>query len=249
MAAQLRPHRFERVVLFSEHRWRTVMPFLLAGVRLRIGYGTQWLQRRLLTRTAWIQRYQGSAVAAYKDATAFCMTHGWCREPIVPRLSVREDAEAEMRNLLVELPRPCHALAIGASESYKQWGEACFGELANALCGKGHSVLLLGGPTEHSLATAILNRIEPRWRDRVLVMTENTVSQTVAALSLVQSCIGNDTGAANIAAAVGTPTWVVLGPRPPLEHDPITLHLLRAPRLQDIHPAEVAEQVLAALSE
>jgi heptosyltransferase-2 len=65
-------------------------------------------------------------------------------------------------------------------------------------------------------------------------------------MSLATTCIGNDTGACNIAAAVGTPTWVVLGPRPPLEHDPGTLHMIAAPRLADIRPGDVARHALAA---
>ena len=64
--------------------------------------------------------------------------------------------------------------------------------------------------------------------------------------SLATTCIGNDTGACNIAAAVGTPTWVVLGPRPPLEHDPRTLRMIAAPSLGEIRPADFAPHALSA---
>jgi len=80
-----------------------------------------------------------------------------------------------------------------------------------------------------------------------MALTHGSVSETTAAMSLAQTCVGNDTGAANIAAAVQTPTFVVLGPRPDLEHDPQTMHLLRAPRLEEIQPAEVARRLLAVV--
>ena len=57
---------------------------------------------------------------------------------------------------------------------------------------------------------------------------------------------GNDTGGVQIAAAVGTPTWVMLGPRPLLNHDPKTLHNLVARRLADIRPHDVARIELAS---
>jgi heptosyltransferase-2 len=248
MGAELRTHRFDRIALFTTHPGRALVACLRAGIPQRLGYGTTWLQRRLLSTTPWIERYRGPAVAAYKDATAFCIAQGWCDAPIAPRLGVRADALARMREQLSDLPRPLHALAIGASEPFKQWGEAHFAELATLLAQHGHGVLMLGGPAESVLADAILQRIAPVYRDRVRSITQGSVADTVAAMALAQTCIGNDTGATNIAAATGTPTFVLLGPRPPLEHDPATLHLLQAARLDDLAPVEVARRALQSLA-
>jgi len=246
-ARELAPRRLERIVLFSDHPLRALFVAWRAGIGVRVGYGTTWLQRRLLSASPWIQRYEGPAVASYKEASAFAMAQGWCDAPLVPRISVRPDALARMQARLAPLPRPLHALAIGASEPFKQWGEGHFVELAQLLAHRGHGVVLLGGPAEAALAQAILARIDAPLRARVTVLTDGSVADSVAALSLAQSCIGNDTGAVQIAAAVGTPTFVVLGPRPPLEHDPQTMRLVQAPSLQDIHAADVAAQALREL--
>jgi heptosyltransferase-2 len=248
MGAELEPRHFGRIALFTTHPGRALVACLRAGIPQRLGYGTTWLQRRLLTQTPWIERYRGPAVAAYKDATAFCIAQGWCDAPIVPRLAARADALARMREVLAGLPRPLHAFSIGASEPFKQWGEANFAALAMLLADRGHGVLMLGGPAESALADAILQRIAPARRSRVMAITTGTVAETVAAMSLVQACIGNDTGATNIAAAMGTPTFVLLGPRPPLEHDPESMHLLQAPSLDDIQATDVARQALASLA-
>ena len=246
-ARELAPRRLERIVLFSDHPLRALLVAWRAGIVTRLGYGTTWLQRRLLTASPWIRPYQGRAVASYKEASAFAIAQGWCEAPLVPRISVRPDALERMRARLVPLPRPLHALAIGASEPFKQWGEGQFVELARMLAARGHGVVLLGGPAEGALAQAILSRIDAPLRAQVAVLTDGSVADSVAALSLAQSCIGNDTGAVQIAAAVGTPTFVVLGPRPPLEHDPQTMRLVQAPSLQDIRPADVAAQALREL--
>lgn len=246
MGAELKPMGFERIALFTHHANRAIVAWR-AGIPQRLGYGSSWLQRRLLSKTPWITPYKGKAVAVYKDASSFSIAQGWCDAPIVPRLVVRPDALTRMQERLASLPRPLHAFSIGSSEPFKQWGEANFAALANALAAQGHGVLILGGPVESALADAILARIEPAYREQVMAITKGSVSETVAAMSLAQSCIGNDTGATNIAAAVATPTFVLLGPRPDLEQDPETLHLLKAPHLLDIQPAEVERQVLAAL--
>ncbi len=247
--AELAPKHFDRMVLFSDHPGRAIVACWRAGIRTILGFGDTWLQRQLLTPSPWIRRYRGPAVAGYRDATAFSIAQGFCQAPIVPRLSVRPDALARMTQRLAPLQGPLHALAIGASLPYKQWGEDNFVDLANRLAARGHGVLLLGGPAEGAMAQAIRARVEPAQRDRVIAMTGSSVAESVAALSLVQSCSGNDTGAVQFAAAVGTHAFVVLGPRPPLEHDPEHVHLLQAPQLSDISAADVEARMLAVLGE
>lgn len=114
------------------------------------------------------------------------------------------------------------------------------------MAGVGHGVLLIGGPAEREMAQAILQRVDPALRARILPVTDGTVAETVAAMSLMKTCLGNDTGGVQIAAAVGTPTWVMLGPRPLLNHDSKTLHNLVARSLADIQPGDVARIALAA---
>lgn len=245
--AELAPKRFDRMVLFSDHPGRAILVCWRAGIRTVIGFGDTWLQRRLLTKTPWIQRYRGPAVAGYKDATNFSMAQGFCQAPIVPRISVRPDALARMQQRLAALPRPLHVLAIGASEPYKQWGADNFVELAGRLAARGHGVLLLGGPAEGTLAEGIRARIDPALRQRVQPMTDASVADSVAAVSQAQTCVGNDTGAIQFAAAVCRPAIVVLGPRPALEHDPEHIHMMQAARLCDISAADVEARVLSVL--
>jgi heptosyltransferase II len=245
MGLELREKRFERIVLFTNYTNRSLVA-LAAKIPERLGYGTTWLQRQLLSHGPWIERYRGPAVGTYEDATRFAIAHGWCDAPLVPSLVVRPEALARAQARLQGLPAKRHALCIGSSEPYKQWGTANFTELATALARAGHGVLLVAGPAERDMAQAILHGVGPALRGLVRDATDGTVADTVATMSLVSTCLGNDTGGVQIAAAVGTPTWVVLGPRPLLNHDPQTLHNLVAPRLADILPADVARIALAA---
>ncbi|MCY4755925.1 glycosyltransferase family 9 protein [Pelomonas aquatica] len=245
MGVELRERRFDRIVLFTNHTNRSLVA-LGARIPERLGYGTTWLQRRLLSHGPWIRRYAGPAVGAYEDATMFAIAQGWCDAPIAPSLVVRPEALQRVKQRLQGLPQPMHALCIGSSEPYKQWGSDNFAALATAIASAGHGVLLIAGPAERDMAQAILQRVEPALRPRILAVTDGTVAETVAAMSLMKTCLGNDTGGVQIAAAVGTPTWVMLGSRPVLNHDPRTLHNLTARNLADIKPADVARIALAA---
>ncbi len=247
MGVELRQKQFDRIVLFTNYTNRSLVA-LTARIPERLGYGTTWLQRRLLTRGPFIERYVGPAVGTYEDATRFAIAQGWCDAPLVPSLVVRTDALARVRARLQGLPEPLHALCIGSSEPYKQWGTDNFTALAAELARAGHGVLLVAGPAEREMAQAIMGGVEPALRARLLDVTDGTVAETVAAMSLMRTCLGNDTGGVQIAAAVGTPTWVMLGPRPLLAHDPQTLHTLTAPSLADIRPEDVARIALSQVA-
>ena len=62
---------------------------------------------------------------------------------------------------------------------------------------------------------------------------------SAAALQVADFCVGNDTGMVNVSAAVGTPTHVIIGARATLDHDPATLHNVKATSLTAISVDEV----------
>lgn len=225
MGRELRPQGFDRIVIFSDHVNRALMA-IVAGIPERIGYGFTWLERCLLSHGPYIRGYEGSSVAVYRNATAFSTAHGFCHGPIVPKLRLPAQAVADQAVLLQPLPRPLYTFAIGSSEPYKQWGAARFAALAEALADRGCGVVLLGGPAEAGLAQDILARLAPAVRDRVLGATTNTMLQSAATLALADANIGNDTGISNLAAALDRPSYVLLGNRPLLSHDPLMRMLL-----------------------
>lgn len=225
MGRELRPQAFDRIVIFSDHVNRALMA-IVAGIPERIGYGFTWLERCLLSHGPYIRGYEGSSVAVYRNATAFATAHGFCHGPIVPKLRLPAQAVADQAVLLQHLPRPLYTFAIGSSEPYKQWGAVRFAALAEALATRGCGVVLLGGPAEAGLAQDILARLAPVVRDRVLGATTNTMLQSAATLALADANIGNDTGISNLAAALDRPSYVLLGNRPLLSHDPLMRMLL-----------------------
>jgi heptosyltransferase-2 len=241
MASTLREGRFDRIILFSGRASRGLLASL-SGIPMRLGYGYRFWQRIFLTEGPYIQPHRTGSVEAYPEASAFCVAHRFCDAPIVPRFSAPEALVHAMRNRLASLSRPLYALAIGTSEARKQWGQRNFAELASALCARGAGVVLLGGPQEHQLAQDIRALMDPSWHDRAHVLTDAPLLGSVAALQVVDACIGNDTGMIQIAAAAAKPTYALLGNRPALDHDPLMTSIL-APSLAEVSVAQVLDAI------
>lgn len=242
LAAELRPRGFERIVIFSSHANRGLLAWL-AHIPQRAGYGFGALQRLFLNQPPFIRPYRGPSVGVYKDAAAFAMAHGFCNEALVPRVPVPAALEEVARERLAGLPQPLFGFGIGTSEPEKQWGAPKFAELAQALIARGAGVALLGGPAEREVALDIEARLPAAQRPALRALCGETVIGTAAVLRQVQASISNDTGVANLAAAVARPSYVLLGDRPLLDQDPL-MRLLRAPSLAAVQPAEVLARLV-----
>jgi heptosyltransferase-2 len=244
MACELREGKYDRIIVFSGRISRGLIAYLSA-IPTRMGFGYRRLQRLCLNQGPYIPAHAGPSVAVFHEASAFMVAHGYCQAPVVPRLEPPADLVNQMRQRLAGLPRPLYAFAIGTSEVHKQWGAANFGALARRITeAEAGSVLLLGGPAETQLANDIAAMLpEGTAQTRLAIITDASPLGSAAALRVADACVGNDTGMTNVAAAVGTHSLVLLGSRPPLEHDPIYLHNMRAADLSDI----TAEQVMTVL--
>ncbi len=244
MARQLRAGRFDRVILFSGRPSRGLIAWL-SGIPVRQGFGYRFLQRIFLNSGPYIEAYQGPSLAVYPEASAFMVAHGYCQAPVIPHMTPPVAQLAAMQARLAHLPRPLYAFAIGTSETHKQWGVQNFADLACALIAEGGGVMLLGGPGEVALAQEIEALIPEKVRHALTVVTDAPVLGSAAALQVADFCVGNDTGMTNVAAAVGRPSFVIIGSRPTLDQDPVNMHNVTAEKLSDI----TVERVLDLLRE
>lgn len=226
-ARELKSGGYDRIILFSGRPSRGLLA-ALSGIPERLGYGYSLIQRMFLTRGPFIKRYKGGAVGVLKETSAFAIAQGFCEQPLVPRIDIPESTLLEIKDRLQCLRRPAVALAIGTSEPHKQWGASKFALLAARLVASNHGVVLLGGRAERELAAEILAGLPEEARAAVEVLTNVSIMGSAAAISLCEFCVGNDTGMVNVAAAVERRTYVLLGARPILDHDPLITSLRAA---------------------
>ncbi|MDR2981739.1 MAG: hypothetical protein LBV12_05780 [Puniceicoccales bacterium] len=237
MAQDLRERNFGRIILFSPKFNRGLLAWL-SRIPLRLGYGFGFLQRIFLNAPPYIKPYRGEALCVYNEATAMAMAHGFCTEPLVPRLRIPEKIKAAMESRFSNMPRPLYVFAIGTSAPNKQWGARCFGELAHELIKHGCGVILSGGPGEESLAAEIMALVPEEEHKAITAFTRGTILESATLLSIADACIGNDTGIVNVAAACERPSYVLIGSRPILNQDPL-LVMIRAKTLTEISVGDV----------
>lgn len=239
MAALVRSRRFDRVYVFSS-RVRYGLLAWLAGIPRRSGFGFSRIQRFCLNAGPYIERHRGEGNWVYPEATEFARAHGFVDRPLLPRVEVPQAMLEEAASRLATFPEPRVALVIGTSEPRKDWGAANFTRLTRALLDRGCSVLVLGGPAEAQAADRLLADLgHPA---RAIAICRGSVLQSGAALKCCTLCIGNDTGALNLAAAVGVPCLGLFGTTRALRHDP-QIEAIEATSMQAIEPVEVLRRV------
>jgi len=106
--------------------------------------------------------------------------------------------------------RPVIALAPGASARWvsKQWGNDHFAELAAKLQHAGAQIIVVGSELE----TAAAQRIQQRANQAIDFTGQTSIGDLKALFVNTDVFIGNDSGPAHIAAAVGTATVTLFAP-------------------------------------
>lgn len=164
----------------------------------------EWGRRRLISRERFVLRLM-DAIGVESDG----LTLG---------LFVTDEEEARLDTVLceqgrdiVELVRdPPILLAPGASfGASKCWPAESYGELADRFAERGRSVILVGGPGEHSRIEAV--RASMKSRPIVLdgVLDLGSLKALIRRAGLL---VANDAGARHMAAAFDIPSVIFFGP-------------------------------------
>ena len=199
--------------------WRYGLAACLAGIPLRVGYGSG-LQRLFLNGPILPRAAYGGA-HAIERATGLLEANGLAPARDGPPLALLPAARARVQARFGHLPEPWIALGIGSSEPFKQWGRVNFAALAKSL-GRvaGQTLFLLGGPAEAAMA----GWIERRARDAGAAAESAAALPLEDALALTARCriyLGNDTGMMNAAVALGVQAIGLFGGSPTLGHSPL----------------------------
>jgi ADP-heptose:LPS heptosyltransferase len=99
-------------------------------------------------------------------------------------------------------------LVPGAGVEWRAWPVASFAEVGRRLAARGLGVVIAGGTGDRAVAAALLRELGGHAED---FAGRSTLGETAAILAGARLVVSNETAAAHIAAAVGTPAVCVLG--------------------------------------
>jgi lipopolysaccharide heptosyltransferase II len=229
LAAALRRERFD-VGIVLPNSFASAWLLWRAGAAERVGYardGRGWL----LTRAVALPRAQELPAHETYGYCELLRRAGWLESlPQVERIGLpvspaaREQAREKLARLGGESRGQARlrvALASGAVNSRaKRWPPERYAELADRLVDEfGAAVVLFGAASERE----VTRRIEARMRHRPIDLAgQTTIEELPALLAACDLFIGNDSGAAHVAAAVGLPVVVVFGPTDPERTRPLS---------------------------
>ncbi len=234
LAAPLFAHvpRLERVIVVAKRRFDAHWFTLWKDLR-----GTVWdivvdLRRSVMSYVIPVRRrHVIGPIARGVHQVAHLSRLLGLPEAAAPNLYItaRHDAAAA---LLIPPGAPVLAIAPIAATVAKTWPVDRFADLAVQLTGTGGPcagwrLALFGGPGDAAAAAPLAAKLGAR--GCITVFSEPDLLTVAAALARVEAFVGNDSGLAHLAAAVGTPALAVFGLTDPVRYGPWGGAVVRAP--------------------
>lgn len=212
-AWNLRGHSYD--VAINLHGGTTATMFVRAtGARHRIGYSYYqypFLYNHLLLSASDFWKREKTHSAEQQLALV-----GFVGVPVDDRLkchlSVTADALLSIEGKLTEFgvpgPEPAIALIHPSTAFFtKRWPAENFARTAEFLTGKGFKIVAVGSRNE----SKVLDDLKLVSTAPITTFDDLTLPEITALASKARIFVGNDSGIAHIAAAVGTPSVVIFG--------------------------------------
>ena len=202
----LRALRFERGILLP-HSFRSALLFFLGAVEERVGYSLNKRGPLLTQRLA----QNGEFLATAEHYMRILDTLGGQRLDETPTLRVTEAEERRFDQNHTDVGRGYAALIVGAQYGpSKRWPASYFSELADMIAARySRMVYLLPAKDEMEIAEQVCEGVSNKGKVQIKMMD---IGELKVCLSRAALVVSNDTGPRHIAAALATPTIVILGP-------------------------------------
>ncbi len=214
-ALWLRRAGYEEAYLFSPSV-EAVLVARLAGIPIRRAVVGRWSSGWLGASAARVR-----PGAEHRAATLMRVADpDWSEaNPPAPRLAVPDRARRHFELLLGgRLQRPVLGIVPGAGVAARRWPEGRYTALAGILAAEVGSVVVFGSSRDGVLVARVAAGAGARGID---LGGRTSLTVMAAGLSACDLVIANDGGALQLAAAVGTPTLGIFGPRRPEQVGPL----------------------------
>jgi predicted lipopolysaccharide heptosyltransferase III len=138
---------------------------------------------------------------------------GWTGVPVTDRprtqLGISSEANEKVKQLLAQAALTDRKIALihpAAAFATKQWATEHFARVAEFLSGRGLAPVAIAAPNERPLLEKLCSEASVK-----ITTLDPSLPEVTALAAHSQLFVGNDSGIAHIAAAVGTPAVVIFG--------------------------------------
>jgi predicted lipopolysaccharide heptosyltransferase III len=210
IARELRRRRYD--VAYNLHGGTTATFLTRAsGARHRVGYKTyQYAQLHNHQAPSPLELWGQQKTHSVEQQLALL---GWTGVPVTDRprtvLGVSREASTNIEQRLKNsrLSGPIALIHPAAAFATKQWKTENFAEVVDYLSGKGFNCVAVVAPSERQ----ILQELTSKTKSVLITFDDLKLPEITALAARSKLFVGNDSGIAHIAAAVGAPAVVIFG--------------------------------------
>jgi ADP-heptose:LPS heptosyltransferase len=212
VARHLRAARYD--VAYNLHGGTTATLLMrAAGVKHRVGYSS-YQYSRLLNHAAPPPTELWGMEKTHSVEQQLALL-GWTGVPVTDRprtrLAITDEAAASvalrLRAAQVDETRPLALIHPAAAFETKQWATINFSRVIDYLSARGFNCVATSAPNEKQVVADLIENASAH----VNAFTDLSLPEVTALAARSRLFVGNDSGIAHIAAAVGTPSVVIFG--------------------------------------
>ena len=220
--AEIRSRQFDLGVLFP-NSFESALWITMAGVSRRAGFVAD-ARGAMLTHKATPPPNAMNSHQSQYWLSMVRLTIGAASRADDSALDVHEPHREKMAHWLSANRKRGNSklIAIAPAAAYgpaKEWPAARYGALIDLLAESKHAeVVLVGAPSERAKCeeVAAASRV-----GAIIAAGRTTIGELIALLSLCDGFIGNDSGCAHLAGALGIPTIAIFGSTDPGRTSPV----------------------------
>jgi ADP-heptose:LPS heptosyltransferase len=210
VAHEIRSRRYD--VVYNLHGGTTATFLTRAtGARHRVGYASyQYSQLHNHQAPSPLLLWGQQKTHSVEQQLALL---GWTGVPVTDRppthLAITQNADERVTQLLEAANLSDRTFALmhpAAAFATKQWSAPNFGHVVDFLAGKGIATAAIAGPNQATVLNDLITAANSR-----VVAFDLSLPEVSALAARARLFVGNDSGIAHIAAAVGAPSVVIFG--------------------------------------
>ena len=217
---RIRRERFDLAILFP-NSFSSALWVALAAVPARAGY-IRYRRGPLLTHKAFPPPEAAGAHQSRYWLAMIRSTLGIDDDARESEIDVHEPHREKMRQWLAarRLRSGCPIIAVAPCAAFgpaKEWPATRYSALIDMISQRGAECVLVGAPGERAKCDELAHAGGPA----IVAAGETGIGELIALLSLCDGFVGNDSGCAHVAAALGVPTVAIFGSTDPGRTAPI----------------------------
>ena len=209
----LKKNNIQKLWVFHESI-KYALAGLSAGIKDIFGYG-YGLQKFLLSKKNVMPK-SSRIERPFEKARIFLDSHQIKKEKIKPKFFIEKKSLSKIKKKYKKKIKPWIVISSTNKADFKKWSNERFSKLINLISEyfKG-TIFIIGAPDEKKFINEITNNL----KNSIKIVTSCVPLHENAAIIYNSSLfIGLDSGAYNLSALIGIPSYGLMGASPPLKH-------------------------------